>query len=342
MFFSVIVPVYKVEKYLHACIQSVLEQTFEDYELILVDDGSPDNCPAICDEYSARDSRIKVIHKPNGGLVSARIAGAKIARGDYIFNLDSDDKIEKDTLMCAYNIIKKQPCDIVIFSYKWVDEDGNCVGSITDIPEEGYYDRTGIEKAIFPNIIMDENMGHISYYIHGKAVKRELLVPVQLNVDPKISLGEDLCCTVPCYLKAQHIYISKKEACIYTRRNTSLSNSFNAGQLLQVENIINKIKEFEDIRKIIPDIDNQICRYSAFMCFAILAGAAEGNYFGSIKEIKKNIVDTNHISLIKKAEFKHITAKSKISIFLMKRKCIGTAFYFLNFCKNIKKILKRR
>ena len=98
MFFSVIVPVYKVEEYLPACIESVLNQTFTDFELILVDDGSPDTCPQICEEYAKKDKRIKVLHKQNGGLASARRAGIKVATGDYVFNLDSDDLIEEDTL----------------------------------------------------------------------------------------------------------------------------------------------------------------------------------------------------------------------------------------------------
>ena len=77
--FSVIVPIYNVEKYLKQCVDSILNQTYKDFELILVDDGSPDNCPAICDEYAQTDSRVKVIHKQNGGLVSARKAGSEIA-----------------------------------------------------------------------------------------------------------------------------------------------------------------------------------------------------------------------------------------------------------------------
>ena len=97
MFFSVIVPVYKVEEYLPACIESVLSQTFSDFELILVDDGSPDSCGEICDKYKETDNRIKVLHKENGGLASARKAGIQIAEGDYVFNLDSDDLIENDT-----------------------------------------------------------------------------------------------------------------------------------------------------------------------------------------------------------------------------------------------------
>ena len=90
-FFSIIIPVYKVEKYLNQCVDGVLSQTFKDYEIILVDDGSPDKSPLICDEYSASDSRVRVIHKPNGGLSQARNEGLNIAKGEYVIFLDSDD-----------------------------------------------------------------------------------------------------------------------------------------------------------------------------------------------------------------------------------------------------------
>ena len=98
MLFSVIVPIYNIEKYIRRCIDSVLLQSFTDFELILVDDGSPDRCGAICDEYAKKDERIKVIHKENGGLVSARQAGIKVASGDYIFHLDGDDAVLPDAL----------------------------------------------------------------------------------------------------------------------------------------------------------------------------------------------------------------------------------------------------
>ena len=217
MFFSVIVPVYKVEKYLSGCIESVLNQTFSDFELILVDDGSPDSCPEICDRYKDKDNRIKVVHKPNGGLASARRAGIKVAEGDYVFNLDSDDLIENDTLECAYKIINDTGCEIVSFSYKWV-KNGYTVRTTDDCLDEGLYNKNDIEKHIYPKLLMDKNMNHISYYLSGKAVKRELLTPHQLNVSEKISLGEDLCCVVPCYLNAESVYISKKTAYLYTVR----------------------------------------------------------------------------------------------------------------------------
>ena len=115
---SIIVPVYKVEKYLCRCIDSILNQSFEDFELILVDDGSPDSCGIICDEYCKKDKRIKVIHKENGGLSSARNAGLDIAQGEYIGFVDSDDYINKDMYNIMYREIKKTNSDIVICNYK--------------------------------------------------------------------------------------------------------------------------------------------------------------------------------------------------------------------------------
>lgn len=99
IFFSIIIPVYKVEKYLSKCVESVLSQSFYDWEAILVDDGSPDNCPALCDDYAKKDKRIKVVHKPNGGLSDARDAGIAAANGKYILFLDSDDYLYSDTVL---------------------------------------------------------------------------------------------------------------------------------------------------------------------------------------------------------------------------------------------------
>lgn len=101
---SVIIPIYKVEAYLRRCIESIINQSFHNLEIILVDDGSPDNCPAICDEYAKKDNRIKVIHKGNGGLSDARNAGLDLASGDYIFFVDSDDFI---TTNCVQELVRE-------------------------------------------------------------------------------------------------------------------------------------------------------------------------------------------------------------------------------------------
>ena len=103
---SVIVPVYKVEPYIHRCIDSIIHQTYQNLEIILVDDGSPDNCGKICDEYAAIDSRIKVIHKKNSGLSEARNSGRDVCKGEYIAFIDGDDCIHKEMYQRLYNDIR--------------------------------------------------------------------------------------------------------------------------------------------------------------------------------------------------------------------------------------------
>ena len=121
---SVIVPIYNVEKYLVKCIESIINQTYSNLEIILVDDGSPDNCHIICDEYAKKDSRIKVIHKKNGGLSDARNAGLDIATGEYISFIDSDDWIYKDMYTDLIDLIKTYDADISGCSvYKFYEND---------------------------------------------------------------------------------------------------------------------------------------------------------------------------------------------------------------------------
>lgn len=114
---SVIIPVYNVEKYIHSCVDSVLKQTFQNFEIILVDDGSTDSCPGICDEYAAYDSKIKVIHKSNAGPSAARNLGLEVARGEYVCFLDSDDYIERNTLEYCLSLAKKENADEVRFIF---------------------------------------------------------------------------------------------------------------------------------------------------------------------------------------------------------------------------------
>ena len=115
---SIIVPVYNVEKYIHKAIDSILNQTYKNIEIILIDDGSPDNCPAICDAYATQDHRVKVVHQQNSGLAASRMKGIAFARGEYILFIDSDDWIEpamvEDMLLAA----EKNDADIVVCDYK--------------------------------------------------------------------------------------------------------------------------------------------------------------------------------------------------------------------------------
>ena len=114
---SIIVPVYKVEPYLARCVESLRNQTLQDIEIILVDDGSPDNCPRMCDEFAAADPRIRVVHKKNGGLSSARNAGLKAAQGQYVGFVDSDDTVASDMYRRMLEVAVQERVDLVMSDY---------------------------------------------------------------------------------------------------------------------------------------------------------------------------------------------------------------------------------
>lgn len=338
MFFSVIVPIYRVEAYLERCVDSVLKQTFGDFELILVDDGSPDRCPEICDRYAKADSRIRVIHKQNGGLVSARQAGIRIAEGEYIWNLDGDDAITPQALETAHGIIARTDADIVSFSYQRC-EDGRTDAVVHDLAEEGLYDRQKITAQLFPHLLSDENMQHLFYFVWGKAIRRSLVTEHQLQISTAISLGEDLCCTIPCFYEARRVYMSREPVYLYTIRNNSLSTDFQTKQITQIADVIQYLQglKFPDWK----DFAEQLARYSCFMCLAILASAAEGGHSEAVGTLKQLILHSVHREEIAKAEFAHLTPKSRITVFLLKRHWIRTAFCFLYLCGIAKDILRK-
>lgn len=144
---SIIVPVYKVEKYLPRCIDSILAQTFGDFELILIDDGSPDGCGRICDEYARKDKRIVVIHQKNMGVSAARNAGLDIARGRYIGFVDSDDWIEPRMYEVMMDAIRENGADMAVCGVRYADEDGKFTRA--DRLSEGVYSRAGLLEDVF-------------------------------------------------------------------------------------------------------------------------------------------------------------------------------------------------
>ena len=133
MKFSVIIPIYKVEKYLHECVDSVLSQTYTDYEIILVDDGSPDDCPKMCDEYAKQDNRIKVVHQANAGLACARNSGIKVATGEYIVCIDSDDYLKDSSILQKIADKAVDGVDVVLHGYQKLFESTNTLGEC-DVP----------------------------------------------------------------------------------------------------------------------------------------------------------------------------------------------------------------
>lgn len=223
---SIIVPIYKVEKYLDECIKSIINQTYSDLEIILVDDGSPDGCPDICDKYANADGRIKVIHKENGGLVSARKAGLNAATAEYVCFVDGDDWIEPDMYSLIADEIEKNHADCVITQF-YFDYPGKAEKSEYKL-NKPFYSRSEIENEIFPTMLFDN-----SYYRFGifpccwtKVFKRELLQKHLMATDDRIRIGEDIAFTYPCLMECNSISFIDKALYHYRLNPDSMTNAY--------------------------------------------------------------------------------------------------------------------
>lgn len=153
---TIVIPVYNVEKYIDRCLNSVVNQTYDNLEIILVDDGSPDNCPKICDDWTKKDKRIKVIHKKNAGLGMARNTGIDYATGEYICFFDSDDYVDLNLISRAYYTIKKYSADVVIYGIKSVSETGKILSADIPMSDKELYIDDEVHSFILPNMIAND------------------------------------------------------------------------------------------------------------------------------------------------------------------------------------------
>ncbi len=181
---SIIVPIYNVEKYLCKCVDSILAQTYENIEIILVDDGSPDNCPAMCDEYAKKYDNIKVLHKKNGGLSDARNEGIKIAKGEYIGFVDSDDYIHPQMYEKLYNALADNDSDVSICSCYRVDENGEIISQYSPLKNEFLTSTQAFAKL---NEYASNYYATACYKLYKKHIFDDISFPVgKLNEDQGI------------------------------------------------------------------------------------------------------------------------------------------------------------
>lgn len=215
---SIIVPIYNIAEYLPQCIDSILGQSFTDIEVVLVDDGSMDGSAAICEEYRQKDSRVMVVHKENGGLVSARKAGIKAAHGQYIAYVDGDDWIEPDMYERMYRKMAEQDVDVVMCGR--YEDTGNASREVFHGISEGRYGKRELMRDVYPRMIAGEAFFEWGIFpgLWDKLFRRECLERFQMEVDERIAMGEDAACTYPCLLNARSIYIMHE--CLYHYRQT--------------------------------------------------------------------------------------------------------------------------
>lgn len=210
---SVIIPIYNVEKFLPRCLDSVINSNYQNLEIILVDDGSTDSCSQICENYKKKDSRIKVIHKSNGGLSDARNKGIDIATGEYISFVDSDDAVDEDMFSYLLKLLLDNKCDISVCNY--------ITFSTIELPSTQVNKRDNIivynrEEAL--NILLKGNISH-SDYAWNKLYKKELFESIRY---PKGRKMEDIGTTYKLYYKAKNIVIGDAIKYFYYQRENSI------------------------------------------------------------------------------------------------------------------------
>ena len=222
---SIVVPVYRAEKYLTKCLDSIRSQEFTDFECILVDDGSPDNCPAICDEYAKCDSRFRVIHKENAGAGFAAKTGIMEAEGDYIGFVDSDDFIEPDMYSTMMNLADEYDLDACICNHRYVYEDGS-KKSLDFGFEEGLYADDNISKLynhLLPNLTSGK---YLSGSRCNKIFRREIITNSAKAYNERISISEDTVLTHIALLNSKRVYYTKKELYNYFRNEASITGKY--------------------------------------------------------------------------------------------------------------------
>ncbi len=213
---SIVVPIYNVEKYIHKCISSLINQTYKNIEIILVDDGSPDNCPNICDEYAKRDDRVRVIHKENGGLSDARNAGMDKATGKFILFIDGDDYVELNMVEKAIEIAHSSKSHVVIWEFfaDYVDDNETLIKSVIHKHEPGVF-----RKCEYQNIVIAKDLIGNLGYAWNKMYELSFLRENNFKFTKGLSLVEDIVFNSPVLARSEKIAFLDEPLVHYMQRS---------------------------------------------------------------------------------------------------------------------------
>lgn len=265
-FLSVIVPLYNAETYLSQSLDSILSQTFTDFELLLIDDGSTDDSPAICERYAARDPRIRIFHKKNGGLVSARQHGFPQARGEYVTFVDSDDWIDPSMYQKMCGAAKSTGADMVCCGCTAVTPQKNIARR--DFCAPGLYDKEALQARVYPRMLYDGSFFHfgISPQFWNKLFRRSLLEKHLFQVPLSVKLGEDALVSYSCLLDADTVCFL--EECLYFYRSNVSSITHHMDKKRLSENHM----LFDTFDQIMPHacMERQLLYFYAYQCLLTL------------------------------------------------------------------------
>ena len=275
---SVIVPIYKVEKYLDRCIESLVNQTYQNLEIILVDDGSPDNCPQMCDDWAKKDSRTKVIHKENGGLSDARNAGMQVATGDLIAYIDSDDWIDTDAFEKMYLTMQSDNSDIVSCGVKWVAENGTLLHEVTVKQNEALDTACAMSE-----IIAD---GKLKQHVWNKLYRRRVVEDIPFE---KGKYHEDVFWSYQTIGRANKVSLMAESFYNYVQRSDSIMGENYSVKRLDALDAMQQRCQY--VKEHFPDLYNQALYTYIGSCMYHLQCALRSKQDAAVIENIVNRVD---------------------------------------------------
>lgn len=311
---SIIVPIYGVEKYINKCIDSILKQTYRNIEVILVDDGSKDRCPEICDEYAKSDERVIVIHKENGGLVAARKAGILRATGEYVQFVDGDDWIAENMVEYMISAMDDHHVDCVICQFYKAGKKN--VENKNYFPE-GVYAGERYKKDIVCNLLFTGELFRygITPSVWGKMFKLQQLKTYSLKVPEKIVMGEDSACVYPFFVNTcSAVFIMNHSLYYYRQNDTSIMNSFNKRQLASTLELLRYLRR-ETLCS--NEFQKQLDYYTIMIVVLNCVNEARGEKMALLvryKKLKKFLRDIEFKKICHRIDMKKLKRNEKIYV----------------------------
>ena len=322
--YSILIPVYGAEKYLSQCIDSLLGQTYPNIEILLVDDGARDRSPEICDRYAAQDPRVKVLHKENGGVGSARKAGAQMASGDYILCVDADDWVCPDYVREFDAVIRQHHPDLVCCGY--IQTDGEKEWLYPFPAPSGYYSRDRMEQHIYPMALENRYGVIFSPQVWAKAIKRELYLSEQLAADDAIKIGEDGAVIKPIVTRAASLCVIDQNL-YYYRINPESATHRSAYDWNGPLYIYRHLRKRVDLQAF--DYEAQLYRCIARLLYTVVYSQfnRQESYRSIKKDIKARLMEPEYRQVLEKARYKSL--KTRLEVFLMKHR-LALPIYLLH------------
>lgn len=340
---TVVVPIYNVEKYLDRCVSSIIGQTYRNLEIILVDDGSPDNCPRMCDDYAAKDPRIKVIHKENAGLGMARNTGIDHAVGEYICFFDSDDYVEPDTVEACVSAAQEHMADLVIFGHDDVTTDEALLAARVPCPPQPIFCGEDITSTLLPmsmtHYVKTDEEWNLTLSAWSKFYSMDVIRKSGWRfASERDIISEDFYSLTELYGYLGRVYVLDRVFYHYTVNNTSLSRSYNQDRF-------EKIKVFYDALVSLSQkmgLSNVLDQPVKWMTFGLTIGAmkmivaSDLGFKARYRALRSIVKDGRLQEIVKTARFSGSNFKKRILHCAIKYKFVWIVFFCV-YLKNKQK-----